>query len=133
MMLQQTDFHYPFIMYCFDCDILCIGLNSDLSYNLIMVIYRENSTQSLPLCVVLKLLVRVLSLSQALNSMQVYLFTLSTKACNVSCTTIGAKITITGKIEIAICNNFYFLLFIVFETTVMLNCIVYIMHNASVR
>ena len=107
-------------MYCFDCDILCIGLNSDLSYNLIMVIYRENSTQSLPLCVVLKLLVRVLSLSQALNSMQVYLFTLSTKACNVSCTTIGAKTTITGKIEIEICNNLYLIFFIVFATTVMI-------------
>ena len=84
-------------MYCFICDILCIGLNSDPSYNLIMAIYRDNLTQSLPLCVVLKLLVRVLSLSQAFNSKQVYLFTLSTKACNVSYTTIGAKTTITGE------------------------------------
>ena len=89
-------------MYCYNCDILCIGLNSDPSYNLRMAKYRNNLTQSLPLCVVLKLLVRVLSLSQAFNSKQVYLFTLSTKACNVSYTTIGAKTTIQGKINITI-------------------------------
>ena len=84
-------------MYCLNCDILCIGLNSDPSYNLILLIYRDNLTQSLPLCVVLKILVRVLSLSQAFNSKQVYLFTLSTMACNVSYTTIGVKTTITGE------------------------------------
>ena len=84
-------------MYCLNCDILCIGLNSDPSYNLILLIYRDNLTQSLPLCVVLKILVRVLSLSQAFNSEQVYLFTLLTMACNVSYTTIGVKTTITGE------------------------------------